>query len=88
MARKLYIVRTGNLHPTTNTYWFTNYYVTSLRKANKLRQEILEVNKAERIEEQEIFVPTEYAHRGDISMVDYLTEGNKARIIIEFDELR
>lgn len=87
MGRKIYIVRTGNLHPTTNTFWFTNYYVTSLKKANRLRQEILDVNKAENIQEQEVFKPTQYAHKGDISMVDYVTEGNKARILVEFDEL-
>ena len=49
MAIFIYVVKIGTLSNVTNTFNLSPYYRTSLKKAIKLKQDVLRDNKAENV---------------------------------------
>jgi hypothetical protein len=45
--RKVYIVQSGSLHPTTQTFWLSSRYFSNLKAAIREKDQILKVNRAE-----------------------------------------
>lgn len=85
--RKVYVVKSGSLHPTKGEYWFTRYYFSSKKSALKETKQILEINRAKDIvrDDRTIEVSPEM-----LEFVDYVGEEGryKGRIIVEWFELR
>lgn len=85
MANVVYIVKTGTLSPATNMFNLSNYYFSSLKKANKLREDILRDNLAENIRES--FRSAMY--KSLVSSTDYEGENGKytGRVLIEKEKI-
>lgn len=81
--RKVYIVKSGTLHPTTREYWLTPTYFTSKKVALAEADQILDINKAEDIHSWDRMVEID---PNMIMNVDYVGEGGKykARLIVEW----
>ena len=81
--RKVYIVKSGSLHPTTQEYWLTPTYYTSKKVALLEKDQILEINRAKEISEWDEMIKHD-PHL--ISMTDYVGEDGKykARVVVEW----
>lgn len=78
--KKIYIVKSGSLHPTLNTYWLTPSYYTSKAGALHCANQILKVNRAKEIRDEKTLSEHE------LKWVDYIGEEGKykGRVIVEW----
>lgn len=79
--RKIYIVKSGSLHPTTRTYWLSPSYYSSKEGALYCANQILDINRATDIVE---FKDGLGEH--ELRWVDYNGEEGKykGRVIVEW----
>lgn len=84
MARKkVYIVKSGSLHPTTREYWLTPSYHTSKKGALESARQTLECNRAKELVEWHKMVEND-DHM--LRHTDYIGEEGKykGRLIVEW----
>lgn len=81
MPKYIYVVKIGTLSSATSQFNLFNYYRSSLKKAIKLKEEVLRDNKAENVRAS--FNSSIY--NAMVEAVDYEGENNKytGRIIID-----
>jgi|VirMetMinimDraft_7_1064189.scaffolds.fasta_scaffold17497_7 hypothetical protein len=84
MARKkVYIVKSGSLHKTTQQFWLTPTYFSSKKVALLEAKQVLDINRAKEILEHDEYIKHD---PNVISMTDYVGEEGKykARVIVEW----
>ena len=81
MANVVYIVKIGTLSKVTSMFNLYNYYYSSLKKANKMKDEVLRDNLAKNVRDS--FTGKMYGSM--VSSIDYEGEDGKytGRILIE-----
>lgn len=81
MARKkVYIVESGCLNKSTNSFWLTPTYFTSKKVAMTEAEQILKINQAEDIVEHDSWVKVD---PNVLRMTDYMGESGKYKARVQ-----